>query len=38
MKDLAVIVFVQDVAEARAAIVEQKLFPESVIRGIEHLP
>ena len=37
MKDLAVVVFVPDVAAARTAIVEQNLFPEAVIRGAEHL-
>ncbi|MBD3740975.1 MAG: ATP-dependent helicase [Stenotrophomonas sp.] len=37
MKDLAVVVFVPDVESARTAIIEQKLFPEGVIRGVEHL-
>ena len=37
MKDLAVVVFVPDVESARTAIIEQKLFAEEVIRGIEHL-
>lgn len=37
LKDLAVVVFVPDVATARAAIVEQRLFPEAAIRGVEHL-
>lgn len=37
MKDLVVVVFVPDVAAARAAILEKNLFPESTIRGVEHL-
>lgn len=37
MQDLAVVIFVPDVDVARAAIVEQNLFPEAVIRGLEHL-
>ena len=37
MKDLAVVVFVPEVAAARNAIVAQNLFPEATIRGIEHL-
>jgi DNA helicase-2/ATP-dependent DNA helicase PcrA len=37
VKDLAVVVFVPDVAAAHAAIVEQNLFPETAIRGTEHL-
>lgn len=36
-KDLAVVIFVPEVASARAAIVERNLFPEVAIRGIEHL-
>lgn len=37
MKDLAVVVFVPEVAAARNAIVAQNLFPEAIIRGAEHL-
>ncbi|PTB17389.1 RNA helicase [Trinickia symbiotica] len=37
VKDLAVVVFVPDVAVARAAIVEQNLFPETAIWGVQHL-
>lgn len=37
LKDLAVVVFVPDVAAARAAIIAQELFPEASIRGAEHL-
>jgi DNA helicase-2/ATP-dependent DNA helicase PcrA len=37
MKDLAVVIFVPDVAAANAAILEQDLFPAAAIRGIEHL-
>lgn len=36
-KDLAVIVFAQDVEAARAAIVGRNLFPEASIRGVEAL-
>ncbi|SFU48547.1 DNA helicase-2 / ATP-dependent DNA helicase PcrA [Halomonas korlensis] len=37
MKDLAVVAFVPDVPAARAAIIERSLFPEAVIRSVEHL-
>lgn len=37
VKDLAVVVFAPDVANAREAIVAQKLFPEASIRGLEVL-
>ena len=37
VKDLAVVVFAPDVANARAAIVAQSLFPEASIRGLEAL-
>ncbi|MEI6906930.1 ATP-dependent helicase, partial [Klebsiella pneumoniae] len=33
LKDLAVVIFVPDVAVAQAAIVEQNLFPASTILG-----
>ncbi|MBP5980558.1 MAG: ATP-dependent helicase [Halomonas sp.] len=36
-KDLAVVAFVPDVSVARAAIIEQGLFPETIIHGVEHL-
>lgn len=36
-KDLAVVVFVPDVAAARAAIAERNLFPNAIFRGTEHL-
>jgi DNA helicase-2/ATP-dependent DNA helicase PcrA len=37
LKDLAVVVFAQDVEAARAAIVGKNLFPEAAIRGIDAL-
>lgn len=37
VKDLAVVVFAQDVALARAAIVGKNLFPEDSIRGVDAL-
>lgn len=37
MKDLAVVVFVPEVEAARNAIVANNIFPETAIRGIEHL-
>lgn len=37
LKDLAVVVFVPDVAIARAAIVERNLFPAAAIRGVEDI-
>lgn len=37
LKDLAVVVFASDVAHARAAIVEQNLFPEAAIRDAVEL-
>jgi DNA helicase-2/ATP-dependent DNA helicase PcrA len=37
LKDLAVVVFVPDVAIAGAAIAERNLFPEGAIRGLEDL-
>jgi len=37
VKDLAVVVFAQDVAAARAAIVSKNLFPETAIRSVDAL-
>ena len=37
LKDLAVVLFVPDVAVARAAVVAEGLFPEAAVRGVEDL-
>ncbi|WP_341809962.1 hypothetical protein [Paraburkholderia tuberum] len=37
VKDLAVVLFAADVAAARAAVIEAKLFPDASHHGVEQL-